>query len=209
MLGTRDHPTLVDESPAPHYIVVEESPAPQYGVVEESPAPMSGVKDRPCPVVESSQEPTWGRAGTTCPVPMSGTKDQPSLVDDSPTVPKVNNLCQGGRESGGGRFSNPRNKFGLPPPLLHPMWRSPNHGHFAVGGGSVGQGLQRVRSPFLLPLHRSNLLRRFMNHPTISWWKNAHRHPRGPILLILCPLLRRPSGRTRPHTGRTPVGKAQ
>ena len=27
---------------------------------------------------------------------MSGTKDRPSLVDDSPAVPKVNNLCGGG-----------------------------------------------------------------------------------------------------------------
>ena len=95
MSGTRNRPMLVEESPAPHYIMVEDSPAPQYIVVEESLVPMSGVKNRPCLVVESS-EPTEDRSSTTFPVHMSGTKDQPSLVDDSPAVPKVDNLCWGG-----------------------------------------------------------------------------------------------------------------
>ena len=35
MSETRDHRTLVEESPAPHYIMVENSSAPQYIVVEE------------------------------------------------------------------------------------------------------------------------------------------------------------------------------
>ena len=43
MLGTKDRPTLIDESSAPHYIVVQESRAPRYV-----------VKDRPCLVVEST-----------------------------------------------------------------------------------------------------------------------------------------------------------
>ena len=74
MSGLKDHPTLV----------------------EESPAPMSGVKDRPCLIVGSPEEATWGRAETTSPVPMSCTKGQPSQVDDSPTVQMVNNLSSGG-----------------------------------------------------------------------------------------------------------------
>ena len=114
MSGTRDRPMLVEDSPAPHYITVEDSPAPQFIVVEESPVPMSSIKNRPCLVVESP-EPTEDQAGTTTPVPMSGTKDRPSLVDDSPAMPKVNNLCLGGRESRGGRVSNPPNKLGLSP----------------------------------------------------------------------------------------------
>ena len=88
----------VEESLAPQYIMVEDCPAPQCIVVEESPVPMSGVKHRPCLVLESL-EPTENWAGTTSPVPMSGTKDSPSLLDDSPAVPKVNNLCWGGGNS--------------------------------------------------------------------------------------------------------------
>ena len=95
MSGTRDRPTLVEGSPAPHYITPEDSPAPQFIVVEESPVPMSGVKNRLC-LVLGSLEPTEDRAGTTSPVPMSDTKDRPSLVDDSPAMQKVNNLCWGG-----------------------------------------------------------------------------------------------------------------
>ena len=83
---------LLEESPAPHYIMVEDSPGPKYIVVEESPVPMSGLKNRQCLVVESL-EPTKDRASATFLVPMNGTKDQPFLVDDSPAVPKVNNLC--------------------------------------------------------------------------------------------------------------------
>ena len=86
---------LVEESLAPHSIMLEDSRAPQLIVVEESPVPMSGVKNRPCLVVESL-EPTEDRAGTTSPVSMSGTRDRTSLVDDSPAMPKVNNLCWGG-----------------------------------------------------------------------------------------------------------------
>ena len=114
MSRTGDRPMLVEESPAPHYIMLEDSLVPQCIVVEESPVPMSGVKDRPCLVV-ASPEHTGDGAGTKSPVPTSGAKDCPSLVDDSPAVPKVNNLCLGGRESGGGRFSNPPNKLGLSP----------------------------------------------------------------------------------------------
>ena len=95
MSGTRDRPMLVEDSPVPHYITVEDSPAPQFIVVEESPVPMSGIKNRPCLVVESP-EPTEDRAGTTSPVLMSCTNCSPSLVDGSPAMPKVNNLCWGG-----------------------------------------------------------------------------------------------------------------
>ena len=95
MSGTRNRPMLVEEYPAPHYIMVKDSPAPQFIVVEESPVPMSGVKNCPCLVVEFP-EPAEDRAGTTSPVPMSGTKDRSSLVDDSPAILKVNNLCWGG-----------------------------------------------------------------------------------------------------------------
>ena len=95
MSRTRNHPMLVEESPAPHYTVVQDSAAPQYIVSEESPLPMSGVKDRRCLIVESPQ-PMEERAGATLPVPMSGTKDGPSLVGDSPAVLKVDNLCWGG-----------------------------------------------------------------------------------------------------------------
>ena len=112
MSGTRERPMLVKESPAPHYIMAEDFPARQCIVVEESPVPMSSVKHRPCLVLESL-EPTEDRAGPTFPVPMSGTKDRLSLMDDSLAMPKVNNLCWGGRESGVGRFSNPPNKLGL------------------------------------------------------------------------------------------------
>ena len=85
---------------------------PQFIIVEVPLVPMSDVKNRACLVVESL-EPTEDLADTRSPVPMSGTKDHPSLVDHSPAMPKVNNLCFGGRESGGGRFSNPPNKLGL------------------------------------------------------------------------------------------------
>ena len=57
---------------------------------------MSGLKNRPCLVEEPPPEPTGDPAGTTSPVSMSGPEDQPSLVDDSPTVQKVQNLCWGG-----------------------------------------------------------------------------------------------------------------
>ena len=107
MLGTRDRPMLVEESPAPHYIMVEDSPAPHFIVVEESLVRMSGVKNRPCLVVESP-EPTEDRASTTSPVSMSGTKDRPSLVDDSLAMPKVNNLCcRGGNLVEGGSATLP------------------------------------------------------------------------------------------------------
>ena len=57
--------------------------------------PCLWINTRRCVVVESP-EATEDRAGTTSPVPMSGTKDRPSLVDDSPAMPKVDNLCWGG-----------------------------------------------------------------------------------------------------------------
>ena len=137
MSGTRDRPMLLEESPAPHYLVVEDSPAPQWIVVDESPVPLSGVRDRPCVVVESP-EPTEDGAGTTSPVPISGTKNRPSLVDDSPAMPKVNNLCLGGRESGGGRFSNPPNKLSLSPHNYISYGGPPNRGCCPIWGGSRG-----------------------------------------------------------------------
>ena len=149
MSGTRDRPMLVEESPAPHYITVEDSPAPQFIALEESPVPMSGVKNRPCLVVESP-EPTEDRAGTASPVPMSGTKDRPSLVDDSPAMPKVNNLCLGGRESGGGRFSNPPKKFGLSPHKYISYGGPPTA---QLGGGS--RGCNGIRACFCFPSENS------------------------------------------------------
>ena len=114
---------LVEESLAPHYIIVEDSLAPQCIVVEESPVPMSGVKDRPCLVVQFP-EPTEDRAGTTSSVPMSGTKDHPFLVHDSTAVPKVNNLCWGGRNPvEGGSATLPINL--LSPPLTTSLMGDP------------------------------------------------------------------------------------
>ena len=111
MSGTRDHPMLVEESPAPHYIMVEDSPAPQCIVVEESPVPMSGVKNPPRLVVESL-EPMQGRADTESPVPMSGMKDCPSLVDDSPAFAR-------------GEVQQPSQLTWSLPPQLHLLWRTP------------------------------------------------------------------------------------
>ena len=120
MSGTRDHPILVEESPAPHYIMVEDSPAPQCIVVAKFPVPMSSVKDRPCLVVESP-EPTEDRAGTTSPVRMSGTSDPPSLVDDSSAVPKVNNLCCGGGNPVEGDSATLPKNLVSPPSTTSPM----------------------------------------------------------------------------------------
>ena len=154
MSGTRDRPMLVEESPAPHYITVEDSPAPQFIVVEESPVPMSGVKNRPCLVVES-WEPTEDRAGTTSPVPMSGTKDRPSLVDDSPAMPKVNNLCWG-KESPveGGSATLPINLVS-PPTNTSPTEdpQLPNRGgdpQVATGSEPVFASHQRTQSPMVV-----------------------------------------------------------
>ena len=145
MSGTRDRSMLVEESPAPHYITVKDSWAPQFIVVEQSPVPMSGVNNRPCPVVESP-EPTEDRAGTASPAPMSGMKDRPSLVDDSPAMPKVNNLCLGGRGSGGGRFSNPPNKLGLSPHKYISYGGPPTA---KLGGGS--RGCHQIGACFCFP----------------------------------------------------------
>ena len=177
--------------------MVEDSRAPQYIVVDESPVPMSGVKNRPCLVVESL-EPTVDRAGTTPPVPMTGTKDRPSLVDDSPAMPKVNNLCLGGRKSGGGRFSNPPNKLGLSPHNYISYGGPLTAGTAQLGGGI--QRLQRARSLFLLPIQESNHLWWFMSHHNILWWTNPHRHHCSLILLVMFPLRRHPASRLTSST---------
>ena len=148
MSGTRDRPMFAEESPAPHYITVGDSPAPQCIVVEESPVPMSGVKNRPCLVVESP-EPTKDRAVTESQAPMSGAKDRPSLVDESPAVPKVNNLCLGGRESGGGRFSQPPKKLGLSPHNYISYGGPSTAGTAQFGGGS--RGCNGLRACFCFP----------------------------------------------------------
>ena len=154
MSGTRDRPTLVEESPAPHYIKVEDSPAPPCIVVEESPVPMSGVKGRPCIVVESP-EPTEDRAGTTSPVPMSGTKNRPSLVDDSPAMSKVNNLCWGGGSPlEGGSATLPINLVS-PPTTTSPTEdpQLPNWGgdpEVATGSEPVFASHPRIQSPMVV-----------------------------------------------------------
>ena len=59
MSETRDQPTLVEETPVPHYMV-EDYLVPQYIVVEVSPMPMSGVKHRSF----LSWNPPWVLRGT-------------------------------------------------------------------------------------------------------------------------------------------------
>ena len=121
MLGTRDHPTLVEESSAPHYITVDHFPARQYIVVEESPVPMRGVKNRPCLVLELRPELTENQAGTTTPVPMSGTKDRPSLLDYSPAMRKLNNLRWGGENPGEGSSATLPINLVSPPSTTFPV----------------------------------------------------------------------------------------
>ena len=191
--GQEITPTLVEESPAPHYIMVEDPLAPQYIVLEESLVPMSGVKNRPCLVVELPPESTEDRAGTTSPslVPMSGTKEQPSLVADSPAVPKGNNLCWGRQNpvTGGSAtlptslVSPPSSTFPVedPQPLVLPNWR-----------GEILR-LRQTRSLFLLPIRRPNHLRWFLSLRSTLWWRNPHRHPLSRNLLVPSPLLRRPA----------------
>ena len=148
MSGTRDRRMLVEESPAPHYIMVEDSPAPQCIVVDESLVPMSSVEDRPCQSLEYL-EPTEDRAGTTSPVPMSGTKHCSSLVDDSPAMPKVNNLCwEGGNPVEGGSATLPINL--VSPPTTTSPTEDPQPRLLFNWGGI--QRLQRARSLFLFPI---------------------------------------------------------
>ena len=179
MSGTRDRPMHVEESPTPQYFMVQDSPAPQCIVVEESLVPMSGVKYRPCLIVESL-EPTEGRAGTESPVPMSGRKDGPSLVDDSPAVPKVNNLCWGGGNPvEGGSETLPINLVS-PPSTTSPM-EEPQPRVLPNWGGGI-QRLHRARRLFLLPIRESNHLWWFMSHHNILSLTNPHRHHRSRIL---------------------------
>ena len=157
MAGTRDRPTLVEESPAPHYIMMEDSPVPQCIVVHEFPVPMSGVKDSPCLVVESP-EPMEDRAAATSPVPMSGTKDRPSLVDDSPAMPKVNNLCWGrGNPVEGGSATLPINVASPPrttsptedpQPRVLPNWRGDPE--VVTGSQPVFASHPRIQSPVVV-----------------------------------------------------------
>ena len=184
MSGTRDRPMLVEESTAPRYIMVEDSPAPQLIVVEKSPVPMSGVKNRPCLVVESL-EPTEDQAGTTSPVPMSGTKEHASLVDDSPAMLTVNNLCCGGGNPVEGSSAT------LPINLVSPpTTKSPTEDpQLPYWGGGI-QMLQRDRSLFLLSIREPNHLWWFMSHHNILWWTSPDCHRRGRILLVVFPLRR-------------------
>ena len=98
---------------------------------------LGNVEQCPCHVVESL-EATEGWSGATSLVLMSGTKGPPSLVDDSQAVPKVHNLCWGGRESGGGRFSNPPKKFGLSSLNYAFYGGPPMAGTAPLGAGSRG-----------------------------------------------------------------------
>ena len=102
----------------------------------------------------------------------------------------------GGRESAGGRFSNPPNKLSLSPLNYISYGGPPNRGYCPIGG--VIQRLQRARSLFLLPIRKSNDLWWFMSHHNILWWTNPHRHQRSLILLVLF-LLRRPPVLARRH----------
>ena len=105
-----------------------------------------------------SPEPTEDRAGTTPPVPMSGTKDCPSLVDDSPAVPKVNNLCWGGGNPvEGGSATLPINLVSPPSttsPMEDPQPRVlPNWGgdlEVATGSDSVFASHPRIQSPVVV-----------------------------------------------------------
>ena len=75
---------------------------------------------------------------TTSPVPMIGTKGRPSLVDDSPTVLKVNNLCWGGENLvEGGSATLPINLV-PPPSTTFPMEDPQSRVLPNWGGGSRG-----------------------------------------------------------------------
>ena len=69
---------------------------------------------------------------------MSGTNDQPSLVDDSPPVPKVTEICWGGENPvEGGSAALPK-KFVSPSSTTSP-WSNSDRGHVPMGrGGSTG-----------------------------------------------------------------------
>ena len=187
MSGTRHHPTLVKESPAPHYIIVEDSPAPQYIVEQESQVPMSGIKNHQCLVVESPPNPTEDKARATSQVPRSGTRDRPSLVDDSPAVPKVSNPGWGAENRvEGGSETLPINLVS-PPSTTFPMEDPQRQVLPHLGDPEVARGL------FLLAIRRSNHLPWLTSHHNILWWKNPHHHPRNRTLMVLSPLLRHPT----------------
>ena len=98
----------------------------------------------------------------------------------------------GGRESGGGRFSNPSNNLRLSPLNYISCGGPPTAATAQFGGGGI-QKVQRARSLFLLPIRESNHLRWFMSQRNILWWRSPDRHPRSGTLLVLFPLLRRPA----------------
>ena len=190
MLGTRDGPTPVKESPAPHYIMVQHSLVAQYIVMEESLVPMSGVHNRPCLVVDSLPENTEDRAGTTSPVPMSGMNECPFLVDDSPAVPKVNNLCSGGENTmEEGTATLPINL--VSPPSTAFSVEDPQRRMLLSWGGIPN--LRQLRNLFVLPICRSNHLWSVRSHRSILWWRNPCSHPRSRALLVLSPLLCHPA----------------
>ena len=81
---------------------------------------------------------------------MSGTKDRPSLVDDSPAMPKVNNLCWGGgSQVEGGSATLPIN-FGLSPHKYISYGGPPTA---QLGGGS--RGCNGIGACFCFPSENS------------------------------------------------------
>ena len=145
MSGTRNRPMLVEESLAPDYIVVEDSPTPQYIVVEESLGPkrrrprppmscrgISGAYRGPGRYFFSGAYEWHERSSIPGGRFAGGAEGEESLL--------------GGRESGGGRFSNPLNKSGLSP-LNYISYGGPSTAGIAQGGGGgqeVATGLKPV-----------------------------------------------------------------
>ena len=97
----------------------------------------------------------------------------------------------GGREFGGGRFSSPPKKLGLPPHNYISYGVPRTAGTAQLGGGI--QRLQQDRSLFLLPIRGPNDLWWFMSHHNILRWTSPHRHRRSRILFFLFPLRRHPA----------------
>ena len=96
----------------------------------------------------------------------------------------------GGRESGGGRFSNPPNKL-RPSPLNYISYGGPSTAGTTQWEGGI-QRLQRAPGLFLLLIRESNHVWWFMSHRNILWWTNPRRQHHSRILVVLFPLRRHP-----------------
>ena len=151
MSGKRDRATLVDESPASHYIVGQDPTCCGGGVPS---ARERRGNHGPCLDMESPPGPMWGHTKNLSQVPMNGTKDQPSLVDDSPTFPKVDNLCLGGENPLEGGSATLLINLVSPPSTRFPVEEAepraiPNSG--GAEGGITGAELVSAPAPQMQP----------------------------------------------------------